>query len=286
MIKNPLTEALKESGNMIGLASAVALSVALLNPIPLLVGIVAETAYLMFVPGSNWYTARLSKRYDAEITLRHQQLKAKVLPTLRPNLQSQYAELESIRAQLEKQDASNEDWFRDVLRKLDYLMDKFLQFSAKEQEFLNYLQTLRRQNGQMPRWSPPKHGQTPNPNPQGMTDQEAQRAIAEIQAAYDTGLDKLKQSIAVEQDPSSKDILQKRADIISQRKEHVTQMGKTLANLALQLQLIVDSFGLVNDQIRVRTPEQVTADVDDVISQTDIMTKTLSEILPLEDSSA
>jgi hypothetical protein len=285
MIKNPLTEALKESGNVIGLASAVALSVALLNPIPLLVGIVAETAYLMFVPGSNWYTARLSKRYDGEIAMRHQQLKAKVLPTLRLSLQNQYGELESIRAQLEKQDAANQDWFRELLRKLDYLMDKFLQFSEKEQEFLNYLLILRRQPGQVPQWSG-KHGPSSGQLPQSLTDQDAQRAIAEIQAAYDAKREELKQAISAAQDDASKEINQKRADIISQRKDYVTQMGKTLANLALQLQLIVDSFGLVNDQIRVRTPEQVTADVDDVISQTDLMTKTLSEILPLEDSSA
>ena len=59
-------------------------------------------------------------------------------------------------------------------------------------------------------------------------------------------------------------------------------MGKTLTNLSYQLQLVEDTFGLINDEVRARSPEQVLSDIDDVVSQTDVMARTLEEIAPLD----
>src|SRR5947209_5399643 len=97
---NRLIEAMKESYNAVGLAGAVALSAAMLNPLPLLAAIVAEAAYLLFVPDSDWYQARLSRRYDAEIEAQRQQMKAQTLTLLRPEMQERFAHLEATRRQI------------------------------------------------------------------------------------------------------------------------------------------------------------------------------------------
>src|SRR2546426_628596 len=96
--KNKLHEAFKEGFNLVGLGGAAALSLALLNPIPLIAGAVVEAAYLLFVPDSGWYTCRLAKRYDAEVIKRRQDLKNQILPTLRPEMQRRFQRLENTRA--------------------------------------------------------------------------------------------------------------------------------------------------------------------------------------------
>src|SRR5947199_10758266 len=92
-------EALKENPNKVGLASALGLFVASWNPIPLLVGVVAEAAYLLFVPDSKWYEARLSRRHDAEVERRRRQLKDQLIPTLRPEMQDRFTRLEETRSE-------------------------------------------------------------------------------------------------------------------------------------------------------------------------------------------
>ncbi|RYG55172.1 hypothetical protein EON80_31015, partial [bacterium] len=142
-MRNRYLAAFQENYNVLGLASSVAISAALLNPLPLLVGLVAEAAYLIFVPDSNWYIAHLSRRDDAEVQARRDELKAKTLPLLRPQLQNRFARLEVSRQEIDQQAASDATWMRQVLRKLDFLLEKFLQFAVKEEQFRAYLQEAR-----------------------------------------------------------------------------------------------------------------------------------------------
>src|SRR5438093_4019924 len=142
---NRFLSALKENANVVGLSSAVALSAAILNPLPLLIGLVAEAAYLVFVPDSKWYDARLSRRYDAEIAKRRQQLTEHALPLCRAQIQERFRRLEETRRQIDAQPIEDQKWFREVLRKLDYLLEKFLLFAEKEAQFRSYLRSLRGQ---------------------------------------------------------------------------------------------------------------------------------------------
>lgn len=43
-----------------------------------------------------------------------------------------------------------------------------------------------------------------------------------------------------------------------------------------------DTFGMINDEIRARSPEQVLADIEDVVFQTNAMTSALEEVAPFE----
>src|SRR4051794_767162 len=117
---NRYLEAFRESFNVVGLTTAVALSAATLNPLPLLAGVVAEAAYLLFVSDSRWYEKRLSRRYDAEVEQRRRQVMEQVLPTLRPSMQARFTHLDEMRAQISAQPVEGQTWFQEVLRKLDY----------------------------------------------------------------------------------------------------------------------------------------------------------------------
>jgi len=50
------------------------------------------------------------------------------------------------------------------------------------------------------------------------------------------------------------------------------------------MELLEDSFGLINDQMRARSPEQVLADIEGVVYQTDSMTQLLEELAPYQQS--
>src|SRR5262249_43617170 len=77
------------------------------------------------------------------IEKRRQELKAKVLPLLRPEMQERFARLEQVRADIGSQPfPEDQKWFREVLRKLDFLMEKFLHFGSKEIQFRTYLQSV------------------------------------------------------------------------------------------------------------------------------------------------
>jgi len=301
--KNRYLEAFKESYNTVGLASVVALSAALLNPLPLLAGMVAEAVYLLFVPDSRWYEARLSRRYDAEVEQRRQKLKAQVLPTLRPEMQERFRRLEAMRQQIGAQPIEDAHWFREVLRKLDYLLEKFLLFATKEAEAREYLHSellsgrTDPRSGQasfelppMPsqaRPAPHRNDAPPSPPakqaspPLDASDRWTQQTVGEIQNRYQQEMRRIRALLA--QTPEdTQAVLAKRLDVLQRRHDYIEKSGNILMNLNHQLQLVEDTFGLINDELRARSPEQVLADVEEVVTQTDTMTQALEEIASFE----
>jgi hypothetical protein len=306
---NRYLEAFKERFNVVGLSTAVAVSAASLNPLPLLAGLVAEAAYLLFVADSRWYQTRLARRYDAEVEKRRLQVKEQVLPTLRPSMQTRFTRLEEMRTQINAQPVEGQTWFREVIRKLDYLLEKFLQFASKDAQFRAYLQSLLdevrndtpRRGGELgfylraaderSRRSQPNRSRDPRfvePPPRGelfsmdWEDRWVEQTIGEVQAHYEAEMCDIRQLMEAEQDASTKEVLEKRLDVLQRRHEFAGKMGKILANLSHQLKLLEDTFGLINDEIRARSPEQLLADIDEVVWQTDTMTKVLEEVAPFE----
>ena len=320
MPKNRIREAFQENSNVIGLATAFGASLVLLNPLPLLAGVVAEAVYLLFVPDSKWYERRLSKRHDAEIEKRRQDIKARILPTLRPEVQERFRRLEETRYQIGVGAADEERWFREVLRKLDYLLEKFLLFASKERQFRSYLTANQEQTGVPQRelrdgrrgedifWDGKfqasdkersstnkrsSHGSSsssrrgsdaPPPVPaSGNSDAKwVQMRVEQIQEGFTQDLEDLKVAMEQEEDNDTRAIMAKRADVLQRRLEEAGKIGKILVNLNHQLQLLEDTFGLINDEIRARSPEQVLTDIDEVVLQTDSMTQALDEVASLE----
>jgi hypothetical protein len=323
--ENRYLKAFQEQANIVGLTTAVALSAATLNPLPLLLGLVAEAAYLLFVPDSHWYEARLSQQYDGEVEKRRQELKDRVVPTLRPEMQTRFTRLEEMRARISAQPLEGQTWFREVIRKLDYLLEKFLQFAAKEEQFRTYLASLMeeargateghsgrkgsrsqtaedvlrdiwvlddaraprpRERGQRDaRNRPPKDEPAPPAEDGPFLDPDERRVqevIHQIQAFYDREMDSLRKLVEQEQDFNTRAVLEKRLDVLWRRHEFVEKTGKIVTNLNHQLHLLEDTFGLINDELQARSPDQVLADIEDVVSRTDTMTEVLEEMAPYE----
>ena len=275
--ENRYLVALKEEGNLAGIAVAVALSAATLNPLPLLGGLVIEAAYLLLVPDSKWYAARLSRKYDAEVVKRRQALKDRILPTVDIELQERFARLEQIREQMDSKSQSNATWFRDVLRKLDYLMEKFLVFSEKDVEFRQYIAAVWNQECGDGRRG--KNSAATSLPPSGA---KAVRMVAEVQSTYTAGIAAIQKTWNAETDLNARGILEKRIEVLKQRGDGIGKIGRLLTNLEHQMGLLEDTFGLINDQIHARSPEQVLSDIEAVIYQTDSMTQLLEEMAPYE----
>jgi hypothetical protein len=305
---NQYLEAFKESYNAIALAAAGAASAAFLDARPLLAVIVLEAAYLLFVPDSGWYRARLARRTDAEVQRRRNKLKEETLASLTPDMQARFQQLEELRRQIDDQSGDDREWYREVVRKLDYLIEKFLLFAGKEVQFRTYLTQLLEEVRGAPirpkvsddrerfevrdRRSGGKRNnqdQRLDRNPSFMArssvpegEDWVQRTVAEVQGHYSEEQTQLKEAMAAEKDESTQAVLLKRIDVLQRRHEFVGKIGRILTNVHHQLQLVEDTFGLINDEIRARSPEQILADIEEVVVATDSMSSALDELAPYE----
>ena len=64
-------------------------------------------------------------------------------------MQERFERLERVRDQINDQTVEGKHWFQEVLRKLDYLMEKFLLFANKEVQFDQYLHSVQEEVGRM-----------------------------------------------------------------------------------------------------------------------------------------
>lgn len=283
---NKTLEAFRESYNAIGLAGAFMLSAATLNPLPILAAAVIEAAYLLFVPDSKWYDQRLSAKYDAEIIRRREELKEKVYPTLSPAIQSRFARLEGVRGQISNQTVEGKRWYREVLRKLDYLMEKFLLFASKEVQFQTYLKSVLEEVDPASVMPPPVvRDRRPRQRTivsEEMGDEWVRDTVTQIQRRYTEEMEGIDGLLLKDDNLHNQAVLEKRKEVLMRRRQYVGRIGEILVNLGHQLHLMEDTFGLINDEIRARSPEQVLADIEDVVFQTDTLTESLQEIAPFE----
>ncbi len=274
-MKNRYLAAFTEQYNLLGLGSVAAIAAAAITTplsVPvILAGLVAEAAYLIFVPDTKWFEERLSRQHDAEVRAQREQLKSEILVKLRPTLQSRFAKLEAERADIDRKAAADKLWMREVLRKLDFLLDKFLQFALKDEQFRVYLYEERLE----------KMGGNAR-NPPEPTDQWARETVALLQGGYDGDVASIEADLEGETDENTRAVLAKRLEVLQRRRDFIARIGKIVANLSQQLALLEDTFGLISDELLARPPEQVLGDIDDVVSQTKTMTEVLDEMAPYE----
>lgn len=282
--RNRYKAALGESFNVIGLAGAAALSVATLNPIPILGALVAEAVYLLFVPDSKWYEQRLAARYDLEVEERRKKLTERVFPRLSNETQFRFMRLEKIREEIGRQQFDGRLIYREVLRKLDFLMEKHLLFAEKETEFIAYLRSVR---GEVAGVEPPP--KSPKKQPAMVDEIEKlgrtrwiEDNVAEITDHFEEQLAGVEHMLTTDENLHNVAILEKRREVLNRRAEFVKKIGMSLTNVSHQLQLIEDTFGLMSDELRARSPEQVLMDIDDVIFQSESLTESIQELAPFD----
>jgi len=275
-------EAFQENYNTIGLAAVVALSAITLNPLPLLGAVIVEAAYLLFIPDSKWYDARLSRRYDQEVLDRRRKLAEQVYPTLNVETKSRFVRLEQVRGQIGDPTFQGKRWFQEVLRKLDYLLEKFLLFASKQTQFESYLTSVLEEGGHIESGKPPVKSRGSVDVAKPRDEAWVKSVVATIKERYEVEIEEIMHSMPDEANLHNQAVLDKRREILGRRKLYVEQIGEILINLGHQLRLIEDTFGLINDEIRARSPEQVLVDIDDVVYQSDNLSETLQEMSPFE----
>jgi len=286
-----LKTAAKEPVNLFGVAGLFALSLATLNPLPLLFGAVAEVVYLLFVPDSKWYAERLETIYDKEVEERRQRLKKQVWETLSPQVQSRFTRLENLRTQLVSPTYQGRKVYRAVMRKLDYLLEKFLLFASKQVQFHQYLLGVLGEVTPVTPGPPPAvfddqgrpvKKKAPKVTRASMDDEWIRTTVDKVKSAYQAEIDEMNESRTAVENLHNQALLDKRVEILMRRQEYVQKIGEALSNLQHQLDLMEDTFGLINDEIRARSPEQMLADIDDVVLQTDTLTEALQEVAPFD----
>jgi hypothetical protein len=297
---NPYKEAAKEAPNLLGLAGLAAASMAMLNPLPLIAGVVAETMYLLTIPDTNWYRRRMSLKEDklfAEETLaRREALKAQMLPLLDPTMVARYNKLEDARLQIEKDPTLKDEWYyHDILGKMDHLLERFLAFAGKDIQFRRYIQKLLSEAGAVAGPTPPKITkqkrrlgddevrlieQEEAPAPIGDNfDVWVQNAVKKITESYQGEQKQIQDLITLSApDDRTSAVVQKRLEVIQRRADYIARIGKILINLNHQMKLLEDTFGLISDEIRARPPKEVLTDIEDVVFQTNIMSEALDEM--------
>ena len=281
-------EALKEPIHIGGAVLAIALTAISKSPIPLVAGCALDGLYIGFIPKSNWYAERLALRYDKKVLERREKMKIEIGPTLPQGVMARFSRLESMRNQIGSQTFEGKKWFRDVLRKLDYLMEKFLLFASKQVQFQNYLKSVLEETASATVSSNPAGSGAVRPSvrraePNGeLDDTWISQTVESIQKHYISEIESIEALASKDENPHNDAILDKRKDILNRRRQYVVQIGEILTNLTHQLRLMEDTFGLINDEIRVRSPEQLSADIEDVIFRTDSLTNALQKVSPFE----
>jgi hypothetical protein len=113
-------------------------------------------------------------------------------------------------------------------------------------------------------------------------DQWVNQTVQQVQAHYDDEIAQINRLAENETDANTRAVLEKRCEVLQRRREFVGKIGRIQINLNHQLSLLEDTFGLISDEIRARPPQQVLADIEDVVSQTNTMTQLLEEVAPYE----
>ncbi len=281
-----IKQAALEDFNLIGLSSVFALSLAALNPYIALGGVVLECGYLLVIPKSTWYGDRLDARYEVVAAAKREKMKGSLFPQLSDDVRSRFGRLEAARGQIRVQPGDQSRWYRAILRKLDYLMEKFLLFASKDVEFRNYLISVRQEADALNSGS---SGTSPKPVRRAESRREIESdgwtrsAVSTIQLAYDGETEAIDKMMLEDENLHNQTVLRKRKDILLRRKVYVVRIGDIMTNLSHQVRLIEDTFGLINDEIRARSPEQVIADIDDLIDSTDVLTEALQKVAPFDE---
>lgn len=285
---NKVAEALKDEVNLIGMA---ALFAACAFTIPVLFPFLAlplEAAYLLFAPDSAWFRKRLSRKYDAEVEQRRRDLRDRLLPGLSPQDQVRFASLEDARAEIADQEHPTlGSWFREVVRQLDYLIEKFLLFASKKMEYRRYLVELAITRAQLSG----RHLRLPRaPGDElrgGLVERAAREGDVEMLLAgvlddYQAAIDRIDRDLKREDDSQTTEILKKNQDVLRRSRESADKIGDLLRNLDHQLELVVNTFSLINSQLRSSSPEQILEDVNSVVDQSESLTETLATFAPMD----
>lgn len=233
-----------------------------------------EVAFLLFVPDSTWYQKRLTARYDAQVQQRRAEQKERAFQRLGPAVRARFERLEGLRRAIDRD--TNADWFRDVRRSLDQLLEQYLLFAVKMVEYRDDMVRIARELGAVAIASQVSHTEDP---PDAMVDE----LVLEIKDRFERQIQRLDRSAQAETDPSTHRLYTGNIDLFRKRQEAVDTSRKVIRSTGLQMLAIENTFGLLTERLRAGTIEpQVLTDVDSVVSQAEDLTDMLQQLGPLQ----
>jgi len=277
--RNRYLLAFTERLNLSILVIGVVLPLAMGEPLLLLLVGALELCYLVYLPSTAWYARRLQRREEAAIRRNREANKVKILPSLCPAMRDRYKRLETMHRQALDQTRDAHQWFEDTPRKFDYLLDTFLEFASKQSSFLNYLAFVQEDVcGSSPARSKEFNPYRTN-SPLDPAAPWVNEALTGIRAKYAGELKTLRERLDGDEEEATAALLAKHVEILTRRAEFIEKLAQTLDNISRQLQVLEDSFGLINDVMQARKPEEaVLAEIDDAVAQTDAMARLLKEM--------
>ena len=253
----------KISWGVIAVASALSPAMA---PLYIAGALLLHGAAVIFLPGSPWYQRRLRRRYDKLVSAARAKARTELLPRLPIDCQNRYALLEERRDQIFAELGDNDDpLLMDLARKLDFMLDKFLAFASKQQQFDAFLQ------GRLPEGEIPVFGPVPQPPKRRREKAKPPEEIGLLEAA-EARLAELREAIDAERaqekpDEQSLDILERSLSIVERQHEKFVEMDKMVSRIAIQLGAIEDTFQLIHGEIvAMRSPTHVMDDLDSVVA--------------------
>src|SRR5687768_12340145 len=138
-------EAFKDGMNWLGSAAALATGFVLPDPsLTPLVWLGYETAYLLVVPHTAWFQRRLRRKREAALADHREARRHQVWQRLLPEDRRRFEALERMRGEINQQ-AKASSIPPEMLRRLDDLLQRFLEFGDKRSEYLEYLRGLMKQ---------------------------------------------------------------------------------------------------------------------------------------------
>ena len=268
---NRFWAAFKENVNIVALATTATLAAATTNLWPLLVGAGLEVLYLAVVPNSAWYRARLQERADEGEHQRRAEWKRRYLAQLSPVMQARWIRIENVRDGVAQKIEDDPQWFRPIVEKLDLLLEKWLEFGAREQEIRAALEQT--------------HATLADKATEGdapATQNQVARIVERIRNGYMREIALLDAQLQKETDFGRQQVLKNRREVLQRRSDWAARSEQMRDVLLQQLELLEDTFGLVQDQLRARAPERVLADLESVLWRTQNATQQLQELSALE----
>jgi hypothetical protein len=246
-----------------------------------------EAAYLIFTPGSEWYKKRYEEKLEQGHTAEREDLKNKLLPELTPEDRTRYERLRMAREAMDRTlDPRMRTELEEVLRKLDYLLDRFLIFAGKRVQYRRYLLAMQYPDQALTMEKRAERRRTLQPSGHGgwtPSLAEVEQILPQVRRKLDQRVSEISSEIEREQDATNKDVLIKNLQIVEKRRERIEQIGKIIVNLDRQLELTEDTFGLINDEIRARSPRQILDDVSEVVTQAELTTQILEAAAPFDE---
>jgi len=285
-------EALNDDVHKVGMAALFA-GCAFTGMLPLFpfVAVPLEAAYLLLVPDSAWFQKRLKAKTAEEERQRRLHLRNALLPNLRPLDQNRYQVLERTRAEIEQQQPEvSGSWHTDVLGKLDYLLERYLHFGSKAMQYRLYLANLGLSQAQLtgrrsrPARGLPDFSDDPAARFEYARVADAEALVQTVLTTFDSQEDRLAHEMEREKDQDLLEVMRKNAEVLRSSHESIRKIGKILRSVEQQLDLLTNTFTLINTQIRIQSPEKILQEVDQVVDQSEALTQTIEEFAPLEEA--